>query len=64
MPKVTKENSLKDDKTTSGHSYLLPTESPWIVTVDGVRYNVPSHVCRLLLQLEKAPAKKKTTKSK
>lgn len=46
------EDTLTDDKTIKGHTYLLPTESPWIVTVDGVRYNVPSHVCRLLLQLE------------
>jgi hypothetical protein len=62
--KATKTDSLKDDKTIKGHSYILPKESPWIVTVDGIPYNVQSHVCRLLLQLEaaakkKAPAKKK-----
>ena len=62
--KATKKDSLKDDKTISGHSYILPTESPWIVTVDGVRYNVPSHVCRLLLQLEKGSKKKTPAKSK
>lgn len=60
-------DSFTDDKTIKGHTYLLPTESPWIVTVDGIRYNVQSHVCRLLLQLDnelkqakkKKPAKKK-----
>ena len=56
-------DSLTDNKKTTGHTYILPKHSPWIVTVDGVKYNVPSHVCRLLLQLDKAaktkaPAKK------
>ena len=55
-------DTFKDDKTFKGHTYKLPTESPWIVTVDGVRYNVPSHVCRLLVQLDRAA--KKTAKKK
>lgn len=58
MPK----DSLTDNKRIKGHTYLLPTESPWIVTVDGVRYNVPSHVCRLLLQLDNEAKKAKKAK--
>ena len=57
-------DSGKDDKTFKGHTYVLPTESPWIVKVDGVRYNVPSHVCRLLVQLDNAAKKPKKAAKK
>ena len=42
--------------------YTLPTSSPWIVTIDGEQHVVPSTVCRLLLQLDKAAKEKKSTK--
>ena len=63
----TMADSLTDDKRITGHTYILPKSSPWIVTVDGIKYNVPSHVCRLLLQLDnelKQAKKKKPAKNK
>lgn len=33
--------------------YLIPTSSPWVVTIDGNRYVVASTIARLLEQLWK-----------
>ena len=44
--------------------YTLPTSPPWLVTIDGEQHIVPSTVCRLLLQLDKAAKEKKSTKPK
>ena len=34
--------------------YTLPTSSPWVVTIEGDRFVVPSTVARLLLLLDTA----------
>jgi len=39
--------------------YTLPTSAPWLVTIDGEQHVVPSTVCRLLIQLDKARSNSK-----
>jgi len=48
--------------TEKKYDYHIQKKAPWYVTIEGVRYNVPSHVCRLLLQLEALADPKKISK--
>ena len=47
--------TFENGVTMPAIKYILPKQAPWMVTIDGNIYPVPSEVARLLLHLAKAP---------